>query len=342
MKSPSAGWNFGIQRARGVAVLFVVLFHFFDLSTFWGSFGVNLFFCISGYLMIQILTRSAQTDISIKKFLKKRLVRLYPALFSTIMFIWTISFLDIIPGDSFQYLLTGFGYLVFVGNFAGLFIPGTGTSAVALGHMWTLALEWQLYVLLAIVVKLFYKNRNFRKVVFLVFGVSSFSILFSIFLVDVRAPTIILNSLVCSLCFLLGAIVFFVENYTTNKAFVLKLSAFIICLFSNLQLSENLNQNSRQFFTSLQVASFSFLVFLICKDLKSQSFSPLDFVGRISYSWYLLHYPMYFLMNDLFLVPNIATKLAFMFLSGVLAYFSWLKIESHFWKPSRGHEGRSC
>jgi peptidoglycan/LPS O-acetylase OafA/YrhL len=126
------------------------------------------------------------------------------------IFIWTISILDVIPGDFYQYLLTGLGYLVFVGNFAGLFIPGTGTSAVALGHMWTLALEWQLYVLLALLVKLFYKYRNFRKVIFLVLGVSSFSILLSIFLVNVHAPTIIVNSLVCSLCFLLGAMVFLV------------------------------------------------------------------------------------------------------------------------------------
>jgi peptidoglycan/LPS O-acetylase OafA/YrhL len=341
MNSPSVGWNFGIQSARGIAVLFVVLFHFFDLSTFWGSFGVNLFFCISGYLMIQILTRSAQTDISIKKFLKKRFVRLYPALFSTMIFIWIISILDVIPGDFYQYLLTGLGYLVFVGNFAGLFIPGTGTSAVALGHMWTLALEWQLYVLLALLVKLFYKNRNFRKVIFLVLGVSSFSILLSIFLVSVRAPTIIVNSLVCSLCFLLGAMVFLVEAYITNNTLIWKFSAFTICLFPTLQLTENLTQNSRQFFASLQVVSFSFFVFLICKDLKSQSFRPLDIAGRISYSWYLFHYPVYFLMNDLFLIPNTPTKLGFMCLSGVIAYFSWLKIESHFWKPSRGHEGRS-
>ena len=337
MKSPLVNWNHGIQGARGIAVLFVVLFHFFDLNSFWGSFGVNIFFCISGYLMIQILTKSLQTDVSIKSFLKKRFVRLYPALFFTTIFIWAFSLLDAIPGDFFQYLLTGLGYLLFIGNFAGLLIPGSGTTAVALGHMWTLALEWQLYLLLAIFVKLVYKNRNYENIIFLIFGLSCFSILVLIFLVDVNTPSIIVNSLVCSMCFLLGATVYLLNESTRIVFLVWKLIAIIIFIFSNLQLSEDLNSNSRQFFSSLQVVSISLLVFLVCKDLKSHTFGPMDFLVRISYSWYLLHYPIYFLMNQFISIPNTFSKFAFVFLSAVIAYFSWLKIESRFWKPNKGH-----
>ena len=63
-------------------------------------------------------------------------------------------------------------------------------------------------------------------------------------------------------------------------------------------------------------------------------FRPMDFLGRISYSYYLLHYPVYFLMNQYFPTPNLLIKLVSIFIATFLAYLSWWKIESHFWRPS--------
>jgi peptidoglycan/LPS O-acetylase OafA/YrhL len=325
-------WNYGIQHARGIAVLCVVAFHFFELSSFWGRFGVNLFFCISGYLMIQILTKPSPGGINLKNFLKKRFVRLYPALFFTVLLIWILCLLDLVPGDATQYLVTGLGYLFFVGNFSGVLIPGSGTSAVALGHMWTLALEWQMYILLALFMKVIYGSRIYRAISITFFSLACTFSLLTIFFVDVNAPSIILNSLMCSICFLLGTITFLVNKSTKTQFFIGKILLFIIFVICSGYAAKG---NAQQLLESLQVISFSTLVFLVCKDLRKRHISPLDFFGRISYSYYLLHYPVYFLMHHYFQTPNLLIKIASVFLATCLAYFSWLKVESHFWMPSR-------
>ncbi len=332
METSHDKWNYGIQHARGIAVLCVVAFHFFELSSFWGRFGVNLFFFISGYLMIQILTKPSPVGINLKNFLKKRFVRLYPALFFTVLLIWILSFLDLVPGVAYQYLITGLGYLFFVGNFSGVLIPGSGTSAVAFGHMWTLALEWQMYILLALFMKVVYGRRFYRAISSTFFCLASALSLFAIFLLDINAPSIILNSLMCSICFLLGAVTFLVNQSARVQFFVGKVFLFIVFVICSCVPSRG---NTQQLLESLQVISVSMLVFLVCKDLRISDLNPMDFLGRISYSYYLLHYPVYFLMKHYFPTPNLLIKLVSVSLATCLAYLCWLKVESHFWKPSR-------
>lgn len=248
------------------------------------------------------------------------------------MLIWILCFLNLVPGDASQYLITGLGYLFFVGNFSGVLIPGSGTSAVVLGHMWTLALEWQMYILLALFMKVVYGSRYYRAVSITIFCLASALSLLAIFLVDVNAPSIIWNSLMCSICFLLGAITFLLNQRTRIQFFIGKvffLIVFVICTcFSS-------KGNTQQLFESLQVISVSMLVFLVCKDLQVSDISPMGFLGSISYSYYLLHYPVYFLMKHYFPTPNMLIRLISVCLATSLAYFCWLKVESHFWKPSR-------
>ncbi len=332
METSHNKWNYGIQHARGLAVSCVVAFHFFELSSFWGRFGVNLFFCISGYLMIQILTKPSPGGINLKNFLKKRFVRLYPALLFTVLLIWILCFLDLVPGDTFQYLITGLGYLFFVGNFSGVFIPGSGTSAVAFGHMWTLALEWQMYVLLALFMKVVYVSRFYRAISYTFFYLASALSLLAIFLVDVNAPSIILNSLMCSICFLLGAVTFLVNQSAKIQFFVGKVFLLVVFVICSCVASKG---NTQQLLESLQVISVSILVFLVCKDLRVSDLSPMRFLGSISYSYYLLHYPVYFIMKHYFPTPNLLIKIASVSLATCLAYLCWLKVESRFWKPSR-------
>ena len=59
-----------VQALRGVAVLFVVLSHVGFIN--FGAFGVDLFFCISGFIMMYITQKS--TD----NFFYKRVIRIIP------------------------------------------------------------------------------------------------------------------------------------------------------------------------------------------------------------------------------------------------------------------------
>ena len=64
-----------IQYLRAIAVLFVFLFHL-DKENFPGGFiGVDIFFLISGFLMIKILN---EKKYSFKKFYLRRIKRIFP------------------------------------------------------------------------------------------------------------------------------------------------------------------------------------------------------------------------------------------------------------------------
>ena len=59
-----------IQALRGLAALFVVFQHVRFLN--FGAFGVDIFFCISGFMIM------FTTEKSTKYFLRKRLIRILP------------------------------------------------------------------------------------------------------------------------------------------------------------------------------------------------------------------------------------------------------------------------
>jgi exopolysaccharide production protein ExoZ len=80
----------GIQAMRGLAALVVVLFHFsvlervcgpdaiFPLFAGYGRAGVDLFFVISGFIMVSIAARAKPSMASAYDFLVKRVIRIYP------------------------------------------------------------------------------------------------------------------------------------------------------------------------------------------------------------------------------------------------------------------------
>ena len=78
-----------IQGLRGISVLLVVLYH--TNSLFPGGFvGVDVFFVISGYVIMTSLLREYQNNssISLKDFISRRINRLLPA--STAVVIFTL------------------------------------------------------------------------------------------------------------------------------------------------------------------------------------------------------------------------------------------------------------
>jgi exopolysaccharide production protein ExoZ len=91
----------GLQVARGIAALFVVLFHtnlgsvFFygktAFSGFWefGIIGVDFFFVLSGFIIYWVHSEDKRNFESSLLYLKKRIIRIYPPfiLISTILLI---------------------------------------------------------------------------------------------------------------------------------------------------------------------------------------------------------------------------------------------------------------
>lgn len=140
-----------IQVVRAVAVLAVVAFHL-DADTLPGGFlGVDVFFAISGYLISgQIISRIEAGEWSFAEFYRRRIRRLFPALFCTIVVSALFAYGLLWPDQTMDFLKSAVFAIFGASNFYFLatrdyFSPAAGL--VPLLHTWSLGIEEQFYLL---------------------------------------------------------------------------------------------------------------------------------------------------------------------------------------------------
>jgi peptidoglycan/LPS O-acetylase OafA/YrhL len=141
---------------RGIAACYVVLFHF------WGTFGtvnfvdttvspmvsrgylaVDLFFCLSGYIMAEtyshlFLTREFR--VAYRLFLGRRLARIYPLYFSCVIATYFMMALGVVPQTTFT--VTNLS-----ANLASVQIWSWGYCTSLDGPAWSVSAEAAAYVL---------------------------------------------------------------------------------------------------------------------------------------------------------------------------------------------------
>lgn len=142
-----------IQGLRAVAVLLVVVFHFWPGRLSGGYIGVDIFFVISGFLITAHLVRElTKTDrISLPEFWARRARRLLPASIAVLVFC-SVATLLVLPlsglGDTVREILASTFYfenwMLAADSVDYLAAGGDATMAQ---HYWTLSLEEQFYVL---------------------------------------------------------------------------------------------------------------------------------------------------------------------------------------------------
>ena len=98
MPKPLSGEYYnGLDGLRAVAVVLVVVFHFYEIYMPAGFIGVDMFFAISGFLITGILLKAENTGISaVVDFFWRRIARLYPALVVVLLTFVVLSFLGLI------------------------------------------------------------------------------------------------------------------------------------------------------------------------------------------------------------------------------------------------------
>lgn len=141
----------GLDGLRGLAVIAVVLYHFFPSLLPGGYLGVDLFFVLSGFLITSLLVREFRTSgtISLKDFWVRRFRRILPAAVSVL--VMCTALVAWIGGDLAVGLRQQFlGTLFFINNWTQI---ATSQSYFAdneiqvFAHYWSLAVEEQFYVI---------------------------------------------------------------------------------------------------------------------------------------------------------------------------------------------------
>ncbi len=153
--TPSAAYGYipGLNGLRAIAVLIVIVAHYGSASLIPGGFGVTTFFFISGFLITRLLIaeKKSKGKIGLKQFYIRRLIRLYPALIAMV-----------IP-TTVYFMIMGYGgptlteFAAALGYFTNAFQVSVRSAGDALPfmswtHLWSLAVEEHFYLVFPIIV----------------------------------------------------------------------------------------------------------------------------------------------------------------------------------------------
>lgn len=311
-----------IQHIRAISVIAVVLFHSFPDRFMYGYLGVDAFFFLSGFLIfpqIYDISKSASKKsliLNVKKFLLRRIYRIAPALGVCILVVWVLFFFlgpspKKLSGPEFYItVLSIFGF----GNIAALNYSGDYfNSSSPLIHFWSLGVEMQSYLLFAILALFIsrYINKNVRQfkifllIIILISLISKYifvfhSNLFGLIGLDTLAITgnfsdFYLTSNRLWQFALGGLFATFAANNSKYMNFNKKTSLLLLFTVSFLLFSSiNIINNFR---TSLVLIVIGvYLISGVKKELNYVS-KVLVWIGDRSYSIYLYHMPVLFILD---------------------------------------------
>jgi peptidoglycan/LPS O-acetylase OafA/YrhL len=110
-----------------------------------GRLGVRIFFVLSGFLITILLLKESDSTgkISLSGFYQRRIARIFPAFYTYILAIVTLTLLHVLDLN-WKILATA---ATFTWNYGFLWSPPNEVAGQVLGHLWTISLEEQFYII---------------------------------------------------------------------------------------------------------------------------------------------------------------------------------------------------
>jgi peptidoglycan/LPS O-acetylase OafA/YrhL len=345
-----------IQALRGIFVVSVVLFHFFPSSFPSGYLGVDGFFVVSGYVLAPQLLKifsSQKPILNYIKFIKRRFWRLYPAFLVSIVVSLVILFFFISPIVHERSLLQILYSLVNIGDFGAFRFSGDyfDQSQNPFVHFWSLSVEWQFYLafpLLTVFILSFLREFNQPMFSRYLVGVTLLSFMVWI-LQDTLEQVLVtlgLSEYSSGLGYYIGIGRFW--------QFLLGLAAFemtrqckiiskkYVNIFSSVILITILLwRNPHEIFGSIYITLFTLLLLVftpksvsLFKWFRTERFFV--FIGKISYSVYLIHFPFAVACNEnlpfFHLSPreDAGIRIFICFVIVIISYFIFVNVENRY------------
>ena len=286
-----------IQVLRGIAVLLVVLYHAQLTPISGGYLGVDIFYVISGFLITGIIQRALDTGtFSFKAFYLRRARRLLPAAYTTLIGTSALAYMFLTKSQWKDYLYQLLGSVTFTANIAMLFQSGYFDDSAAgklLLHMWSLSLEEQFYLFAPFV--LFLCPKRWRGMLLgmslsISFGLCLYAVARQVNMAFYLLPTRVWELLAGSLA---SWAMLRRPNLSIHRG--LKYIAFIVVLIVCLKPLDVLHPR----LDALVVVIGTTILLLGHDDWvpKSLATRALVYIGDVSYSLYLVHWPLFAFAN---------------------------------------------
>ena len=293
-----------INGLRAIAVLVVVFYHA-EIEIFKGGWiGVDIFFVISGYLISNIIISELnKEEFSFKNFYLKRIYRIIPAFFSTLLLTIPFACLFLTVKAMEEFTNSLFASLFYYANYHFMnvdFYAAESAKLMPLLHTWSLAIEEQYYILFPIFGFLFY--RYIKKYFTFVIG---FITLISLYLNTLTQSTDKFYRLEFRIWeLLLGVLVMIVSsNYKIKH---LEKIGIPLMLFPIFYFGDNWINDIEPKLIAL--TGVSFIIFSNTKSsilTKFLSFKIISTIGLSSYSIYLIHQPLFAFFRVIILNINL-------------------------------------
>ncbi|TIM24482.1 MAG: acyltransferase [Mesorhizobium sp.] len=344
--SNSIAYRPEIDGLRALSVISVLLYHY-SLGPFSGGFvGVDVFFVISGYLITSIIFAEMKSGtFSVLGFYDRRVRRILPATLVTIICTCIAAYFILFPKEyaalatSSIYGAFGLANYYFLWNTGGYF--DSAASTMPLLHLWSLGVEEQFYVcwplILATCLRLSRGGTFGAILVLLAIIVLSFTASVLVTSSDQQVAFYMLPTRAWELG--LGALLVFVPKLSHRLVGeALAISGFALIGLAVFTFTSKLPYPS--YYALIPCAGAAMIVWP--KALRPLSERPLEnpivvFVGKISFSLYLTHWPVLVIFKQLGdgPTPSLGTKLVLLSVAGFLAVLSWFLVERTFrqWRP---------
>ncbi len=113
-----------------------------------GAFGVDLFFCLSAFLITELLLREKEQvgHLDVKSFYIRRILRIWPLYFVFVLFAFSLTFVDSTQHFSGRQLTM---FLLLAGNWAA----ATTVIRSVVAPLWSVSIEEQFYLLHPLLVR---------------------------------------------------------------------------------------------------------------------------------------------------------------------------------------------
>jgi peptidoglycan/LPS O-acetylase OafA/YrhL len=338
-----------IDGLRAISILFVLLYHL-DISLggggkiFAGGYiGVDIFFVISGYLITYlILIDLNNNNFSYLSFFQRRLRRIFPVLLIVIFFTGIAAWYILLPENLANFSKSTLYTILFNSNFYFWFYvhlqySHEQTYLHPLLHTWSLAIEEQYYLIFPfIIIFLIRFLKQYAIYVLIISCLISLSIAqffvskypsFVFYIIPFRIWEILAGS-ICSY------FLFYHKTFFKKKN-IFALIGLILIIISFFIFNENTTHPS--IITIIPIIGV--ILIILFYDGRKKTFlkriltnSLMIRLGLISYSLYLVHFPIFSLSRRILNFDDLLIKLLLLALSLIISIFCYKFIEKPFRK----------
>jgi peptidoglycan/LPS O-acetylase OafA/YrhL len=331
----SSSYRPDVDGLRAIAVLAVVAFHADSHLVPGGFAGVDIFFVISGYLISSIIVKELDAGtFRFRDFYARRIKRILPAYIVVALFTFAMSTWLLIPNDYIFYTTSLAASWAFVSNIFFSLLSwgyfGSRTEEFPLLHTWSLSVEEQfyfIYPILLIVLSRYVKPRIIMVlfllgIAFVALSQWSTGQVKTYFLLTARAHELIAGAL----AFLIAQKYPVRSNIVANALAVIGMTMMIGSLFLLTRGVPFPGGNSLYPCVGAALVMYACGLRNVVTPLLTNR--AMVFIGLISYSLYLWHWPIFVFLRYRHVTMSPGVISAAVALALALAMLTWKFVEN--------------